>query len=148
MVRRTRPGISRFRVRSPSTKLMLASILSLGSRPGMTGTLVAREAGKFLHHALIDRPLERHDQFREILHRLPAPADEFGLVAAAGARDIDLGIRAGEADRKPFLTLAAIAALPSAPRHGARNVVDHPVGDFAEFLDRSNAGFLVKLAFR
>src|SRR5258708_11366522 len=111
MVRRTRPGISRFRVRSPSTKLMLASILSLGSRPGMTGTLVAREAGKFLQPALIDRPLERHDQFREILHPLPAPADEFSLVAAAGDRGIDLGIRASDAERKQILTHTARATL-------------------------------------
>src|SRR5260221_2182751 len=114
----------------------------------MTDTLLAREAGKFLHHALIDRPLERHDQSRKILHRLPAPADEFRLVAAAGAHDVDLGIPAGEADREPFLPLPAIAALPGAPGDGARNVVDQPVGDFAELLHRADAGFLVELALR
>src|SRR4029079_1176784 len=114
----------------------------------LSNGLLAGEAGKFLHHALIDRPLERYDQFREIAHRLPAPVDEFGLVAAAGARDIDLAILAGEAYRVPFLPLPAIAALPGAPRNGARNIVDQPIGDFAELLDRSHAGFLVQLALR
>src|SRR3954453_8569604 len=98
----------------------------------MTDSLFSGEAGKFLHHTFIDRPLERNDQVREILHRLPAPADEFGLVAATGVHDVDLGILAGEADREPFLPLSAIAALPGAAGHGARNIVDQPVGDFAE----------------
>src|SRR5882757_7946693 len=101
------------------------------SRNDATRSL-ACEIGKFLHHPFIDRPLERHDQLGEILHRLPAPVDELGLVAAAGARDIDLGILAGEANREPFLALAAITALPGPSRHGARNIVDQPVGDFAE----------------
>src|SRR5258708_3135478 len=109
--------------------------------------LATREAGKFLHHALIHRPLERHDQVREVLHRLPAPVHEWGLVAAAGAGDVNLAIIAGEANREPFLALAAIAALPGAAGDRARNVVDQPVGDFAELLHRSNAGFFVKLAF-
>src|ERR1700692_2548720 len=107
--------------------------------PGMTGShLAAREPGKFLHHALIDRPLERNDQVGEILHRLPAPADELRLVAAAGARDIDFGVLAGETHRVPFLPLAAIAALPGATGHGARDVVDQPVRDLAELLERAD----------
>src|SRR5437879_375418 len=73
-----------------------------------------REPGEFLHHPLIDRPLERDDQLREIFHRLPAPADELGLVAAAGVGDVDLAVLAGEAGREPFLALAAKAALPGA----------------------------------
>src|SRR5450432_3178144 len=83
--------------------------------PGMTSFLATGEPGKFLHHALVDRPLERHDQVGKIFHRLPAPVDELRLVAAAGARHIDFGIRTGETDRVPFLPLAAIAALPGAP---------------------------------
>src|ERR1700744_3791871 len=73
------------------------------------------ELGKFLHHALIDRPLERHDQIGKILHRLPAPFDELGLVAAAGARGVDFVIVAREANCEPFLPLAALASLPGAP---------------------------------
>src|SRR3979490_308707 len=110
--------------------------------------LAARQLRKFLHHALVDRPLERHDQVGKILHRLPAPADELRLVAAAGAGDIDLGVLTGEANRVPFLPLATIAALPGAPGPGARNVVGQPVRDLAELLDRANAGFLVELALR
>src|ERR1700759_1028947 len=106
----------------------------------------ARERGEFLDHALIDRALERDDELRKGLHRLPAPAHELGLVAPAGARDIDLVILAGEAHREPFLALAAIAALPGTPGNGAGNVVDQPVRHLAEFLDRPNAGLLVKLA--
>src|ERR1700688_5035222 len=117
--------------------------------PGMTGShLAAREPGKFLHHALIDRPLERNDQFGEVLHRLPAPVDEFRLVTAAGAADVDFGVLAGETYRVPFLPLAAIAALPGAPGDGAWNVVDQPVRDLAELLDRADAGFLIELALR
>src|ERR1700724_2383498 len=108
------------------------------------GSCVAREVGKFLHHALVNRSLERHDQIGKIFHRLPSPADELGLVAAAGAGDVDFGVLAGEANRVPFLALAAIAALPGAAGNGARNIVDQPFRDLAEFLDRAHAGFLIE----
>src|ERR1700738_973409 len=80
-------------------------------------TSATGEPGKFLHHALVDRALERNDQVGKILHRLPAPADELRLVAA-GARDIDFGILAGETNRVPFLPLAAIAALSGGAGNG------------------------------
>src|SRR6202048_1067154 len=109
-------------------------------------TSATGEPGEFLHHALVDRALERNDQVGKIPHRLPAPVDELRLVAAAGAGDVDLGVLAGETNRVPFLPLAAIAALPGAPGHGARNIVGQPVRDLAELLDRANAGFLVEFA--
>src|SRR6187549_701835 len=101
---------------------------------GMPGndeaTLSTREVGKFLYHALVNRPFERNDQLGKVLHRLPTPAHELRLVAAAaGTRDIDLVVLAGEANRVPFLPLAAIAALPGAPGNGAWNVIDQPVRD-------------------
>src|SRR6266478_5764065 len=112
-------------------------------------TLITREVGKFLHHALVNRPFERNDQIGKILHRLPTPVDELRLVAtAAGTRHIDLVVLAGEANRVPFLPLAAIAALPGAPGNGAWNVIDQPVRDLAELLDRADTGFLVELALR
>src|SRR4051812_25433144 len=78
-------------------------------------TLAARETGKFLHHALINRPFERNDQCGQVLHRLPTPVHELRLVAtAAGTCDIDLVVLAGEANRVPFLPLAGIAAFPGA----------------------------------
>src|SRR4051812_47073914 len=84
----------------------------------------------------------------KVLHRLPAPGDELGLVAAAGTGDVDLGILAGEAHREPFLPLSAVAALPGASGHGARNIIDQPVRYFAELLDRLDAGFFIELALR
>src|ERR1044072_6458614 len=85
----------------------------LAHRSGMTRLLPSRQPGKLLHHELIDRALERHDQLREVFHRLPGPADEFRLVAAAaGVGDVDLAVLAGEAQREPFLPLAAVTAFP------------------------------------
>src|SRR5882672_6996275 len=75
----------------------------------MRARLAAGELREFLDHALVDRALERNDQVGKILHRLPAPADELGLVTAAGALDVDLGVLAGEPHRVPFLPLAAVA---------------------------------------
>jgi hypothetical protein len=69
-------------------------------------------------------------------------------VAAAGIGDVDLVVLAGEANREPFLPLAAIAALPGAPGDGAGNVIDQPFRDLAELLDRVDAGFLVEFALR
>src|SRR6185312_15457779 len=115
------------------------------TEPNATG-LPAGELSKLLDHPLIDRALERHDQFGKVLHRLPAPLDEFRLVAAAGARDVDFGVLAGEAHREPFLALAAIAALPGTPGDRARDVVDQPVADFGELLHRPHAGLHVELA--
>src|SRR5262249_11200613 len=109
-------------------------------------TSAFRKLQKFPHHAIVDRALERNDQIREIFHRLPAPADELGLVAAGRMLDIDLAVLAGEAHGEPFLPLAAIASLPGAPCHRAWNVVGEPVRDFAELLDRADAGLLVELA--
>ena len=76
--------------------------------------LSACEIREFPDHALIDRPLERDDQVGQVLHRLPAPLDEFRLVCRRGAGDVDLALVAGEAQRVPFLRLAAIAC-PSRP---------------------------------
>src|SRR5262249_21052159 len=40
----------------------------------------------------------------------------------------------------------AIAALPGAAGHRARDVIDQPVGHLAELLDRADAGLLVEFA--
>src|SRR6266404_1802014 len=98
MVRRTRPQMRN--CASGNLEILRcaiayrSSLVSLAPRNDIVN-LAAREAGKFLHHALIDRPLERDDQLGKILHRLPAPGDELRLVAAAGTGDVDFGILAG-----------------------------------------------------
>src|SRR3981189_2351743 len=144
MLRRTRPQMCN----CPSGNLEIPG--SLASLPPRNdeATLAAREPGKFLHHALATRPLDRNDQVGEILHRLPAPVDELGLVATAPARDIDFGVLAGKSRPIPFLPLAPIAALPGAPGSGARKVIDQPIRDLAELLHRADAGFLIEFALR
>ena len=107
---------------------------------------MSRPAGEFLDHAFVDPPLERHDQVRKVLHRLPAPLDEFRLVAAGGVHDVDLALVAGEAQREPLLHLPAILALPSLPDDFARDVIDQPVVDRGEMPDRLDVGFLIELA--
>src|SRR3984893_13571649 len=142
------PGRATARTRNLEISGFMRSLSSGRALRGPVGmprnddaTLAAREIGEFLHHALINRPFERNDQFGKVLHRLPAPVDELRLMAtAAPARDIDLVVPADEANRVPFLPLAAIAALPGAPGNGAWNVVDQPVRDLAELLDRANTG--------
>src|ERR1041385_3865821 len=67
-----------------------------------------REFRERLHHPLVGVALERHHQVRKIFDRLPAPFDEFGIVPAAWAFDVDLAVLAGEAERVPLLGLAAI----------------------------------------
>src|SRR5262245_36295685 len=109
--------------------------------------MLACECDELLHHALIDRPLERNDQLGKVLHRLPAPADKLRLVpAATGARDIDLAVLARVERRAPLLPLAAIAALPGAAGDRARDIVSEPVADLGELFDRADAGLLVQFA--
>src|SRR6185437_6895123 len=76
------------------------------------------EPGEFLHHALVDVALERHDEVRQLAHLNPAPVDELRRVMAAGGqRDVDFAVLAGEAQRVPFLLLAAVFAAPGFVRN-------------------------------
>ena len=43
-----------------------------------------------IHHALVHRTLERNDEIRKVAHRLPAPLDEFRLMAARRGEVIPL----------------------------------------------------------
>jgi len=120
------------------------SLVSLAPRND-AATLAARQPGKFLHHALIHRPLERNDQVGKILHRLPAPVDELRLMATAGLAT--LISESAPVKRTAYISaLAAIAAFPGTAGDGARNVIDQPVRDLAELLDRADAGFLIEFA--
>src|ERR1043166_4557933 len=104
------------------------------------------EMPELLDHPLVGLALERHDQVGKILHRLPAPRDEFRLVAARGVLNVDLAVVSGEAQREPFLRLAAIFSLPRPAEELARDVVTEPVVDRRQMLDRADVGLLVQLA--
>src|SRR5262245_56791578 len=112
------------------------------------GRLWLRKPGELFDHPLVDRPFERNDQRRQLVHRLPSPVHELRLVAAGRMPDVDLRILAGETQRVPLLRLPAELALPGFPDNFARDVVAQPLRHFAELLDRSDAGLLVELAQR
>src|SRR5436309_1686504 len=97
-----------------------------------------------IHHALIHRTLECDDKVRKVAHRLPAPLDEFRLVAAARIENVDFAVVAGKAQRVPLLRLPAEAALPGVLRDIGRQVVRQPFGDLAELLDRADVGLLAE----
>src|SRR5262245_58307397 len=106
----------------------------------------AREGREFRDDPLVGLAFERHDQVGKVFHRLPAPFDEFRLVAAARMRDVDLAVVAGEAQRKPFLRLAAVLAIPGLADDLARDVLGQPPVDRSQVLDRADIGLLVELA--
>jgi hypothetical protein len=89
--------------------------------------LPLRERREFLHHLLVDRPLERHDQIGEMVQRFPAPLGEFRLVTPGRIGDVDFAVVAGEPQRVPFLALAAIFAVPGLAGELGRNVVAEPL---------------------
>ena len=67
-------------------------------------------------------------------------------MAAGGMGDVDLALLAGEAQRVPLLTLAAVLAVPGLADDFARNVVAEPFLAAAELLDRADIGLLLELA--
>src|SRR5580704_4296667 len=106
------------------------------------------EVREFADDAFVNRAFERHDKARDILHRLPAPGGKFRLLRAGGMGEVDLALVAGEAQREPFLGLAAVFAFPRLADDLARDVVLQPVGDFAQPLHGTDIGFLVQLPQR
>ena len=62
-----------------------------------TSSSLPRKSGEFLHHPLVDRPLERDDELGQILHRLPAPLDEFRLVTGGRVRGLTGALLGGAA---------------------------------------------------
>src|SRR5262249_39086204 len=101
------------------------------------------------HHPLVSRSFERHDEVRQVPHRLPFPGDEFGVMSAtAGRSNVDLFIVAGKSKRIPLLGLAAILATPGPANEVARAVLGEPIVDLPGTFDRAYVGFLVKFAQR
>lgn len=99
-------------------------------------------------HALIDRALERHDQVGNVLQRLPPPRSELSLDGAIGMQDIDFALGTGEAQREPFLRLAAKPAFPGLTGDLARYVVFEPFRDLADAFHGANIGFFAKFPQR
>src|SRR5688572_30527414 len=63
---------------------------------------------EFGDQVVVQLALERHDQAGNFLEIGPAPGRKFGLLG----RDVDVAVSAEEAEREPFLALAAEPALP------------------------------------
>src|SRR5580692_5986408 len=128
----------------------IAAAMSLrsGRSPSKRSKWLFHKTREFAHNALVDCPFERHDQIRHVLHRFPAPRGEFRFMAAGGIGEVDLALRAGEAQRKPFLFLAAIFAFPRLADDFARDVVAEPFVDLGEPLDRPDIGLFVQFAQR
>src|SRR5687767_4593986 len=91
----TRPSASGTNTTSADSIVDIYSRFALESS---AATDILSEPCKLLHHALIHRPFERDDQVGKVPDRLPAPGDEF-LLVAGGALDVDLVVLAGEAHR-------------------------------------------------
>jgi len=84
------------------------------SGPAASG-LLRHQGAEGFHHLLVDRALERDDEFGQAAHVLPAPFVEFRLVvAAAGLADVDLALIPLEAEGEPALGLPAVAPAPGA----------------------------------
>jgi hypothetical protein len=60
-----------------------------------------------LRHRSVHLAAKRHDETGDQVKPLPSPLVEFRRLAVAGSQRIDFVFSAGEAQRKPFLPLAA-----------------------------------------
>ena len=105
-----------------------------------------RQVLEFAHDPLVNGALERYDEVRDVLHRLPAPRRELLFLRAIGMLDIDFAFGAGEAHRKPFLRLTAVFAFPGLADDLARNVVAEPIRDLGNAFHRADVGFFAQLA--
>ena len=82
-----------------------------------------------LRHRPIDLAPERHHEIGDAVEPLPAPCVEFRRLVVARRQRIDLVIAAGEAQREPFLPLAAEFRQPVRRRPViGRKLVSQPVG--------------------
>src|SRR5579883_2312819 len=87
-----------------------------------------RKPRKLRRHFPVHIAPERHDQIRDAVEALPAPGIELGRLAVALGAWIDLAVIPGEAQREPFLALAAEMAEPVRRAEIGWEVVREPVG--------------------
>src|ERR1043165_6491946 len=107
-------GTLRWAAHPPHTRDSSIKVSPTSKMTARTGICARshRQMRERIHHALVHRALERNHEVGKVAHRLPTPLDEFGLVPACRLEDVDLAVVPGEAQRIPFLRLAAVAALP------------------------------------
>ena len=67
----------------------------------------SRKFRKTLRHRPIYIAPERHDEIGDAIEPLPSPPVEFRRLTVARRQRIDFVIASGEAQREPFLALAA-----------------------------------------
>ena len=108
------------------------------------GTVLKAEVPELGNHLLIDLALERHDQVENLAHGRPAPLVEF--LGVARRMEIDLAVFAGEAQRKPFLCLAAVFALPGLADQLFGQVVIVPAAGFRNHMGGGDGGLLREFA--
>src|SRR5262249_22457676 len=101
-----------------------------------------REVAEREHDFLIERTLERHDELGHLAEVDPFPGREFRVLAF----DVDLALRAGEAEGVPLLLLAAVLALPQRLRELGRQIVAQPAIALGQQLCRGDTGLLMQLA--
>src|SRR4029078_360404 len=107
---------------------------------------LAGEFRKCLRHHPVHVAPERHDQVRHAVEPLPAPRSEFGRLAVARRQRVDLVVVAGEAQREPFLPLAA--ELGEAMRGRSvigRKFIFYPIG-LAEIFGTDRPSLLPEFA--
>src|SRR5439155_7769655 len=71
-----------------------------------------REIRKGLRHRPVHLAPERHHEVGDTVEPFPAPLVEFRRLAVARCQRIDFVVTAGEAQREPFLPLAAVFGHP------------------------------------
>ncbi len=101
---------------------------------------------EFGNHFLVDAALERNDEFRQALHRLPVPGIEFGCVPRRWRIDLDFAFIAFEPECEPALCLAAIFTPQSDADQFRRKIVVNPVARFRQQPHRFHSRLFVKLA--
>jgi ribokinase len=99
---------------------------------------------EFEEHVLVNPALEWDDQLGQAGRLNPFPGIEFGMLG----REVDFGIAAGKAHRKPFLTLAAVAAAPHMAGDLPGQVVMVPEAALGEYFGLVGADLLGELAQR
>src|ERR1700756_2481967 len=101
----------------------------ISSCRGWAKLLVARgEPRELSGDVAVDPAPEWHHEIGDAVETFPAPGIELGGLVVARRQRIDVCFAAGEAQREPFLALAAEFAEPVRRPEIGRKLVNQPVG--------------------